>query len=307
MNDADPASSKPPAFATPLPRKQPHWLIRLAKLGVFAYLVWCTALYFAQPSLIFPRHIPAQSVLPSVPTDAIEILAPIPGGTPAVAWLLLPPNERQSAPSGIRHPLAVWLHGNAEVIDELPSVPQVEHLRNLGLAVLLVEYRGYGRAGLEGQSPTQDGIVSDALTLIAAASARPDIDADRIVYVGRSLGGGVACAIAAQRPPAAMILITTFTSVASFAHAYLVPEFLVRFPFRNDRVLQTLDRPVLVLHGDADTIIPVAHGRALAKLLKRGRYIEESGSGHLDFPRDLTAYCGAVEAFLAQNRLLPGR
>jgi hypothetical protein len=97
------------------------------------------------------------------------------------------------------------------------------------------------------------------------------------------LGGGVAAQLAARRKPAALILQATFTSVASMAHQYGVPQSLARHPFRTDRVLPTLDVPILILHGTHDKIIPVRHGRTLAELVPDAKYIEYD-CDHLNFP-----------------------
>ena len=96
-------------------------------------------------------------------------------------------------------------------------------------------------------------------------AARPDVDPARIVFFGRSLGGGAVCDLAAKRPAAALILMSCFTSVRSFAIRYLAPSFLIRDPFDNLAVVRDFSGPVLVIHGDADTIVPFQFGQRLVQ------------------------------------------
>ena len=77
--------------------------------------------------------------------------------------------------------------------------------------------------------------------------------------------------------------------------------FLVRSPYRTDRVLAALECPVLILHGSDDTLIPVSHARANAKLAKHATLVEMAGN-HNDFPRDEAAYWKAIDELLAKAR-----
>ncbi len=194
-------------------------------------------------------------------------------------------------------------HGNAELAEDFARSVEVQHLCDLGFAVLVPEFRGYGPAK---GSPSQRGITSDSIRLIEAFGTMKGVDTRRPVYLGRSLGGGVACAVAAERPPAALILQSTFSSVASFAARHGAPAFLVRHPFRNDKVVATLDSPLLIFHGRDDEIVPVEQARALAKAARHAE-LEEVLCGHLNFPPDVGAYQRRVHKFLEDQKLLPAR
>jgi fermentation-respiration switch protein FrsA (DUF1100 family) len=104
------------------------------------------------------------------------------------------------------------------------------------------------------------------------------------VLHGRSLGGGAAAIVAANRPSAALVLESTFTSVRSFAHRFLAPEFLIRDPFDTLSVVRKYPGPVLVVHGDRDELIPPAHAEALAQASRRSQLHLVPG-GHNDCPR----------------------
>src|SRR5260221_6607706 len=96
---------------------------------------------------------------------------------------------------GERKPAVVFAHGNGEIIDQWADV--LEPYRAMGIGVLLPEYRGYGRS--EG-TPSEAAITQDFVEFYDGVVARADVDPSRIVLHGRSLGGGVVCALARHRP-----------------------------------------------------------------------------------------------------------
>lgn len=264
-------------------------------LGLVAalYIGWCAMLFFSQDRLIFPARFagPASAGMPNEKGIEQLWLEPEPG-VRVEAWLVRAP--RAEGEAGAR-PLAVFFHGNAELIEFDLDVARM--YRRLGFDVLMPEYRGYGRStGVPGER----AIAEDALALIAMAVERGGIDEDRIVYHGRSIGGGVACAVAARTErfrPAAMVLESTFVSVARMTRRYGVPSFLVKHPFRNDRALAAFEGPVLLMHGSDDRIVPAWHSRRLHEIARRSTLVEVE-AGHNNFPPDWGWFEGEVGAFL---------
>lgn len=247
----------------------PRPLLLLAGV-LLAGAAWLALLYLAQRALLFPApRIP----LPSQPAGAELMEVPHADGT-AVALLLEP-----AAGDGSPAPLLIFLHGNGELADLW--VGEFDEPRRWGWAVLLVEYPGYGRAP---GRPSERSITAATLALHDWARDDARFDANRIVAYGRSVGGGAAARLAAERPVAALVLESAFTSVRAFASRFLAPGFLVRDPFDNVAALQTYRGPLLVLHGRHDEIVPVAHGRALAQVVP-GAEFEELPCGHNDCPR----------------------
>jgi pimeloyl-ACP methyl ester carboxylesterase len=286
------------------PRKRPvTWRRRVVEYMMVlpvVYAAYCTALYAMQDRFIFPREIagsgrPVGSLPRGVESVWIEV------GTAerpvrVEAWYAGP----TAGAAGGKAPAVVFCHGNAELIDS--ALDHVRGWRERGYAVLLPEYRGYGRSG---GAPCQRDLVADAGRFYDLLAARPEVDAARIVIHGRSLGGGVACQLAAARPCAALVLESTFTSVAGFTWSMGAPPILCTSPFRSDRVLPTLGRPVLILHGAQDEIIPVAQGRRLHEITPGSAYAEIAG-GHNDFPADWGAYWRALDPFLSEQGLPAG-
>src|SRR5688572_30832441 len=109
---------------------------------------------------------------------------------PVEGWFL----PAYGVAAGRPGPAVIFAHGNAEIID--PYALELEPYRRMGVSVLLPEFRGYGRSGGE---PSEEGITDDFVAFHDLLAARPDVDPSRIVFHGRSLGGGVVCALAARR------------------------------------------------------------------------------------------------------------
>jgi len=130
-----------------------------------------------------------------------------------------------------------------------------EELSGRGLAVLLMDYRGYG--GNPG-SPSEDGLAADA---DAGAEALEDLGfpADSTLYFGESLGTGVVAALQARRPPAGVVLRSPFTELADVgAHHYpwLPVRALLRDRFPVMDHLAASDVPVTVIYGQRDSVVP---------------------------------------------------
>jgi pimeloyl-ACP methyl ester carboxylesterase len=130
-----------------------------------------------------------------------------------------------------------------------------EELSRHGLAVLLMDYRGYG--GNPG-SPSEDGLADDA-DAARAALEELGYPAQRILYFGESLGSGVVAALQARTPPAGIVLRSPFTELADVgAHHYpwLPVRALLRDRFPVVEHLATSDVPVTVIYGDQDSVVP---------------------------------------------------
>lgn len=210
--------------------------------------------------------------------------------------LFIPAAHREDVGPG---PAMIFTHGNGELIDIW--VRPLSSFRELGLNVLIVEYPGYGRSP---GAPSQDTIMETVIAAHDWSVTRSDIDETRIVAMGRSLGSGPACGLAAIRPVAALILLSPFKSVSSMVtERFFLPGFLVRDRFENSEVLLSYDGPVLVLHGRHDRIVPHAHGAVLASLAPRGRLISQD-CAHNDCPPLWPEFVDQVTGFLGEAGIL---
>ncbi len=272
-------------------KKRRFRLMRVIYLLLLAYALWLGFLYFNQDQMLYPGAF--AELAPKAPSypegmnyESVWI-EPEPG-VRVEAWF-----ARGDGRSAERPGAAVMLtHGNYEVIDR--GTWHAQEYRRMGISVLLVEYRGYGRS--TGQ-PTQSGITADMVAFYDWLAARPEVDPKRIVMHGRSIGGAAAAQLAARRPCAAMILQSAFRSADSMTWGYLAPPFLLRDSWRTDSVISKFESPLLLLHSRADGIIPASHSEALAKLAKNPTIAILNGT-HNAFPVQAHEYWDRIRAFL---------
>lgn len=256
------------------------WLIILLAL----YIIYCGLLFFFQTKLIFPASMAGQArqVLPTVDTEVIGLVTD--EGTTTAWFVPLTPVQHspgQQAAADEPKPLAVFFHGNAELIDQQQTIIDLYH--GLGVSVLLIEYRGYGHS--EG-TPSEKHIVADSVALLEQVLAREDVDASKLVLHGRSIGGGLAAQVAIQTSPAALVVESTFTSVSGMAARYGVPPFIVTSPLNSEEAFQQLDIPILIMHGERDSIVPASHAPALEKAAANATLVLFDAE-HNDLPNGL--------------------
>jgi fermentation-respiration switch protein FrsA (DUF1100 family) len=244
--------------------------------------------------ILFPRHLVGERAAVDVAGLGGEVLWRAIAGGSVEAWFLPGRGVSASRPG----PVVVFLHGNGERIEDWPLL--LAPYRELGVSVLLPEYRGYGRAA---GVPTEAGIVEDVVAFVDVVVARPEVDASRVVLHGRSIGGGVACDVARLRRPAALVLSSTFTSIADMAASMWIPRRFVPRSFDNLACVRELDVPVLVVHGDRDRLIGVAHAHALVAAAKRGELVLYDAD-HNDCPPASSTFWSDLEHWLARTGVL---
>lgn len=179
-------------------------------------------------------------------------------------------------------PAAIYFHGNAESAAQ--NVDVALELARRGVDCLVAEYRGYG--GCPG-SPSEEGLLRDARAALACLERETGVAAKDVVLVGRSLGTGVAAAMAAEGRGRALVLISPYTSILDLAAALVswpVARLAVVDTFLSLERLLTCAQPVVVLHGTHDEVIPFAHGQEIAAKLgaERCRLVAVQRRGHND-------------------------
>jgi pimeloyl-ACP methyl ester carboxylesterase len=265
--------------------------IQIVLGGFLLYLAYCCLLFLLQRQMVFPRAQAGEGVV-APPVPGLKVIwLDMPFGK-VEAWFLPPQLKEEPAPA------VIFAHGNTELIDIWPG--ELQGFTRLGMGLLLVEYPGYGRS--EG-SPSQQTITDTFIAAYDTLVARKDVDPSRIVLCGRSLGGGAVCALAARRSSAALILMSTFTSIRALAARRLVPGFLVLDPFDNLSVVSSYAGPVLVVHGKRDSLIPHTHGGALSRAAPQGRLITYE-AGHNTMPPNWDVFWQDVEAFLRHTGMI---
>lgn len=262
----------------------------LLGLLVVAYLGVAGLLWLSQESLMFfPRPAAAQ-VQPPPGWRLEEVIHDARDGTRLAGVLLLPPRERP--------PLIVYFGGNAEEVTEGAAAAGADYGER---AVLLVNYRGYGRSA---GRPGEKAMLSDALEVHDWAARHPAVDGARIAVHGRSLGCAMAMHVAAERPVRAVVLTSPFASavhVASGLYPWLPVGWLMRHRFDSTEAVRKARAPALVLLGTADTIIKPGHSERVAA--SWGGSVERAafeGFGHNDLQLH-PGYAARIRAFLDRH------
>ena len=187
-------------------------------------------------------------------THVEEVEFPTADGLTLNGWFV------RSTPSPPAFTVVVF-NGNAG--NRAYRAPLAASLQEQGVRVLLFDYRGYG--GNEG-TPTEAGLRADARAARTYVLGRGDVDASRLIYLGESLGSALAIALAAEHPPAGLILRSPFTSlveVGQIHYPFLPVQLLLRDRFTSIDDIRGVHCPVLVIAGDQDRIIPVDQSRRL--------------------------------------------
>ena len=176
-------------------------------------------------------------------------------------------------------------------------------LARAGFSVLLFDYRGYG--GNPGH-PTERGLLTDARAARAYLASRADVDPNRIIYLGESLGAAVTVALAVEQPPAALVLRSPFTSLADVGrvhYPFLPVQLLLRDRYTAIEQIRRVTAPLLVVAGGRDEVIPVAHSRRVydaAPGPKRWLLIPDADHNHREFLAG-DQFIRAIVAFLAAH------
>jgi alpha-beta hydrolase superfamily lysophospholipase len=259
----------------------------LALLGYAAILGW---LWVRQESLLFaPTVLPASRVLSEAP-DIQEEFVEVPGARLSALHLRLPD------PRGV----VFFLHGNGGALDTWFVNP--EYYRAVNFDLFMIDYRGYGKSTGRIQSEAQ--LHAD----VSAAWARvaPQYAGRKLVIYGRSLGSGLAAALSAEmsasRPPDLTVLVSPYISMAALASAHYrwVPQWVLRYPMRTDRLIGRIRGPILLIHGDNDPLIAASHSDALKALAPGATLTRICGAAH----NDLQAFDTYLDAFASALRTL---
>jgi fermentation-respiration switch protein FrsA (DUF1100 family) len=232
------------------------------------------AVWLMQRRLIY---FPDRSVPPTagdVVPGAQDVTLRTADGLRLTAWLVRPRGADRRV--GI-----LVAPGNAG--NRLARAPLVAALADQGQTVLLLEYRGYG--GNPGR-PTEAGLAQDVRAARAYLIDEAGVPQDRLIYYGESLGAAVVVALAAEHPPAGLVLRSPFTDLAAVGrehYPFLPVRLLLRDRFPVTDPVSRVQAPTVVVYGTADSIVPPAQSIAVAKAAAGPvRLIAVDGADHND-------------------------
>jgi len=200
-------------------------------------------------------------------------------------WLQSADGERLHAwwlPCPDSEGVVLYCHGNAGNVSH--CAPRAYLLcKSLKRDVLVFDYPGYGKSS---GKPSEAGCYAAGEAACGWIKQTTKLPADRLVICGESLGGGVATHLATSVPHQSLVLIRTFTSIPDIARKNTLTYSsapLIRNTFDNLARIPKCPRPILIAHGDRDSLIPLSQARTLfdAAISPKQFYLME-GCGHND-------------------------
>lgn len=232
-----------------------HWAVRVVIVLVIAFSLVISLLWIFQRRLIFQPDTSAAGPAGSVLPGGRDVTLRTDDGLVLTAWYV-------PAPQAPRRPTVLLAGGNAG--HRRDRAPLAVALRSAGFGVLLLDYRGYG--GNPG-SVSERGLAMDVRAAYHFLTMDEAIAHDELIYFGESLGAAVVTDLAAEHPPAALVLRSPFVDLGAVAaeHVPLLPvRLMLRDTFPLLQTIRQIEVPTLVVYGTADTVVPAEQSRAVA-------------------------------------------
>lgn len=259
------------------------------------YLIMCLLIRSGQTRLMF------------FPSSKLKANPETLGLTYEDVWLPMPKGQVHGwwIPAATNAPTVLYFHGNGSNLGDL--VTRADRLHRLGLAVLLIDYRGYGRS--QGDFPSEASVYEDAEAAWQYLTKTRQLAPSKVVLYGQSIGGAVAIEMAVRHPEAACVIVeSSFTSmqamVAQTIPAFLLPlDWILTQHFDSLSKVRLLQVPILLIHGTADDTIPVTMSQDLfAAASDPKQLLLIPGADHTNVARvGAEKYLKTVEAFIKQT------
>lgn len=163
--------------------------------------------------------------------------------------------------SGRARATVLFCHGNGGNMGDRVDIIRI--LNDLGLNVMIFDYRGYGTSG---GRPSEKGTYLDAEVAYVYALKRSNDDPDSVIIYGKSLGGAVGIDLATRRKARVLISDSAFTSTEAMAeemYPALPAKYFLRIKYDNISKIGRIDMPKLIIHSRDDEMVPFHHGEAL--------------------------------------------
>ena len=252
-------------------------------LGVLytGILVW---IYLRQEALLFqPEQLPAEHRFDRG-NDVHETVTDVPGAKLSVLQL------RLADPKGV----VFFLHGNAGNLESW--FVNVDLYRQLNYDLVMLDYRGYGKS--TGRIESEAQLRDDVRAVWNSVAARYEGKV-RVIY-GRSLGTALAAGLAREVQHDLTILVSPYYSMVELARAHypLVPSGLLRYPLNTAADIARHRTPLLLVHGDLDTLISPSHSERLRTLAPQAQLIRLPHAAHGDI-HESEIYLQALTAALS--------
>ncbi|MDA9653449.1 alpha/beta hydrolase [Candidatus Pelagibacter sp.] len=163
----------------------------------------------------------------------------------------------------------VYLHGNAGTLDN--RIHKLNHFKDIDVNFLIMAWRGF--SGNNGK-PTESGLYIDGKSAVNWVLEQ-GVKEENIVLYGESLGTGIVIEIAQNRNFAGVILETPFTSMVNAAkqfYPYIPINILLKDKYENEKKIRNINIPIIVMHGEEDTIVPFSMGKKIFEIANEPKY-----------------------------------
>ncbi len=271
--------------------------VRVLVVVVLAYAGLGLMVYFMQAGMVYypSRHVTMRPDFLGMKYEEVALRSA--NDEKIVGWFVPCEGARWTA---------LFFHGNGGNMGGRVEILKGFH--DIGLAVLIIDYQGYGESG---GRPSEQGTYEDALAAWDYLVKERGLSAKSIVVHGRSLGGAVATWLACEQEPGALVVESTFTSIMDMAarrFPYLPVRPLCRFSYDTVGNIARVKCPVLVAHSPEDEVVPYEHGKLLfAAAGQPKQFVELSGSHNVGSVDANEAYGQALGDFLKKHTTLSPR
>ena len=240
--------------------KKKMYILSIVGLLAAVYLIITFILYYSQRSLLYhPSENNYSGDKLNVPIDKVKIKTD--DNIELLAWY----NNKDIN----NYKTILFLHGNAGTLEN--RIYKINHFKNIEVNFLILAWRGF--SGNKGK-PTENGLYRDAKSAVEWL-ANKGIKEENIIIYGESLGTGVATEIAQNKNFAGIILESPFTSMVAAAKSKY-PIFpvglLLKDKYESDKKIKNVKSPILIMHGEVDSIVPFWMGKKIYELANEPKY-----------------------------------
>ena len=239
--------------------KKKMYILSILGLVVLIYLTITFILYYSQRSLLYhPSENNYSGDKLIVPIDKVKILTD--DNIELIAW-----HHKKKG----NYKTILFLHGNAGSLEN--RIHKINHFNDMDVNFLIVAWRGF--SGNKGK-PSEQGLYIDGNSATRWLKNLGLNEEDIILY-GESLGTGIATEIAQNSNFAGLILETPFTSMVDAAknvYPYIPVGLLLKDRYENYKKIKNINIPILVMHGEADQIVPFRMGKKIYDIAKQPKY-----------------------------------
>jgi fermentation-respiration switch protein FrsA (DUF1100 family) len=250
-------------------------IVRYVALIATGYVLLALLLVWREPSLIYFPMRQLEWTPQRVGLSYEDVYLTTADGVRIHGWHL--PAAEPDRPDSLA---VLFLHGNAGNVSH--RLDKLLIFRDLGVSVLIIDYRGYGRS--EGR-PNERGTYADADAAYAHLVSERGVAPQRIVVYGESLGAAVAVDLASRVEVGGVVMESAFTSVVEVGQGmfpFLPVRWLVRNRYDSLSKIGRVRAPLLILHSVNDEFFPMRHPRRLLDAANEPKRLVELRGGHND-------------------------